>query len=104
MELVFRILDRDHLRAARAETDLLGAMKAHGLEGRVYSVYETLEFSRLGVTELPALELGGVVLIQGRELEPDRLDNLCRRMAEARREMDRRRSGAGSNTLEEGLA
>ncbi len=94
MNIIFRVLDRNHGRAQRAERELLTALKAHGLTGQVQVVYETLEFSRLGLTELPGLDLNGLVLCQGRELEPDFVDDLCRRLARAKRELKYRNEKA----------
>jgi len=83
LRIVFRILDTDYQRAQRAETRLLSCLKTHRIEGRVGQVFEELEFSRLGLADLPALELNGIVLCQGQDLTKEFLDDVCDRLSRA---------------------
>lgn len=86
-EIVFRILDRDTERSQHAEQCLLAAMKSHGINGKVYQVFEILEFSRMNITRLPALELNGVLLHQGIEINEEAADDVCSRLAGAIKKM-----------------
>lgn len=88
MQIVFRILDRDHQRAEAAERGLREAMKAHRIAGDAYQVAELLEFSRIGLKSTPALELNGLVISQGEPLTIVLLDDVCRRLAKALKRMD----------------
>ncbi|MBI4763653.1 MAG: hypothetical protein HY787_03495 [Deltaproteobacteria bacterium] len=92
MKIVFRIMDTDASRAQRAETLLYATMRTNGIEGRVGQVFEHLEFSRMGLKDLPALELNGFVLSQGRPLSEELLADICWRLAEARQKIDVRTS------------
>ena len=83
MRIVFRIFDTDPRRAQRAETLLYAQLRANGIAGQVYQVFEHLEFSRLGLKGLPALELNGLVLCQERPLTEELLADLCLRLAKA---------------------
>ena len=87
MRIVFRILDTDPRRAQRAETLLYANMKANGITGQVHQVFEHLEFSRMGLKGLPALELNGIVLCQERPLTEELLADLCLRLAKAQQKM-----------------
>ena len=88
MQIVFRILDTDSRRAQRAETLLYANLRANGITGQVHQVFEHLEFSRLGLKGLPALELNGLVLCQERPLTEELLADLCQRMAKAQKIME----------------
>jgi hypothetical protein len=92
VRIVFRIFDTDPGRAQRAETLLYAQLRANGIAGRVHQVFETLEFSRLELKGLPALELNGLVLCQERPLTEDFLADLCLRLAEALQEMECRKN------------
>ena len=83
MEIVFRILDRDFKRSQRAEQHLLAGMKKYGITGKVFQVFEILEFSRMGLTQLPALEMNGVLLHQGIVLDEVLADDVCSRLSMA---------------------
>jgi hypothetical protein len=88
MRIVFRILDTDPVRAQRAETLLYAHLRANGIAGQVHQVFETLEFSRLGLKGLPALELNGLVLCQEKPLTEELLADLCLRLAKAQQKME----------------
>ena len=90
MEIIFRILDRDPERSKRAEQYLLTGMKKHGIAGKVYQVFEILEFSRMGLTQLPALELNGVVIHQGDILDEALANDVCSRLSLALEKMKNR--------------
>lgn len=87
MEIVFRILDRDSKRSGRAEQHLLAAMKKHGISGKVYQVFEILEFSRMGLAQWPALEMNGVLLHQGVEIDEALSEDVCMRLSMALEKM-----------------
>ena len=89
--VIFRILETDAGKAQQAEAWLYESMKANEIEGRVYLVFELLEFSRMGLTCLPALELNGVVLSQGSPLNQETLEHICRRLAFAQKEIEGRK-------------
>jgi hypothetical protein len=88
MRIVFRIFDTDSGRAQLAETLLYANMRANGIAGQVHQVFETLEFSRLGLKGLPALELNGIVLCQERPLTEEFLADLCLRLTKAQQKME----------------
>jgi hypothetical protein len=88
MRIIFRIFDTDPRRAQRAETLLYAHLRANGIAGQVHQVFETLEFSRLGLKGLPALELNGLVLCQERPLTEELLADLCVKVAKARQKME----------------
>lgn len=87
MDIVFRILDRDYERSQRAEQYLLTGMKKHDITGTVYQVFEILEFSRMSLTQLPALELNGVVIHQGDILDEVLANDVCSRLSMALQKM-----------------
>ena len=61
MHLIFRILDLDVPRQKKAEINLQGLARVHGINADIYLVHDFLELGRLGVVDkLPALELNGV--------------------------------------------
>jgi hypothetical protein len=97
MRIVFRILDTDPGRAQRAETLLYAHLRANGISGQVHQVFETLEFSRLGLKGLPALELNGIVLCQERPLTEEFLSDLCLRVAKAQQKMEDKKVTDGNS-------
>lgn len=87
MEIIFRIFDTDYERAQKVESFLSSGLKARGIKGKVHLAFEYLEFSRMGLKSIPALEMNGVVLFQGRDLSSGLLDNVLKRLADAQRRM-----------------
>ena len=78
MHLIFRILDLDVPRQKRAEINLQGLVRTHGLDADIYLVHDFLELGRLGVADkLPALELNGIIISSRRELTEDLLEDIC---------------------------
>jgi hypothetical protein len=97
MSVVFRILDNDPERARKTERALRTAMTAHGIEGQVCQVMEYLEFARIGLRRLPALEIGGKLLFEGRELSSGLLNSFCWEMAAALQTLEKRKKEAAVN-------
>jgi hypothetical protein len=102
MTMVFRIMDNDPERGRKAERDLRAAMKTYGVEGQVCHVLETLEFARIGLRNLPALEVGGKLFFQGQALSPPLLDGFCRTMTTARQAIENRGKETSANQPRKG--
>ena len=90
MRLRFRVLDANQTRAQKIQAGLCSSLRAHGIEADVCQVFEHLELSRAGLVKTPALEMNGVVIEQGRDLTPDLLDDICRRLVRARTKLGTR--------------
>jgi hypothetical protein len=99
MRIIIRIFDTDPRRAQRAETLLYANMRANGITGQVHQVFEPLEFSRLGLKGLPALELNGMVLCQERPLTEELLADLCLRLVKAQKKMEGKKTTETDNNL-----
>ncbi|NQU63049.1 MAG: hypothetical protein HQ517_02020 [SAR324 cluster bacterium] len=99
MHITFRILDRDFQRAEKAESVLRRCMKAHRIIGDAFQVHELLEFSRIGVTALPALELNGFVLHQGKTLNAELLNDVCFRLVRAQQHMALKKNSSEKNDV-----
>lgn len=89
MQIVFRIFDKDVNRAQWTESILHESMKANKIEGRVCQVCCLQEFGRQGVKKLPALELNGIMVSQGKPLTESILAETCSRLAYALQKMGR---------------
>lgn len=81
MKIIFRIFDTDSRRAQRTETLLYAHLRAQGIAGRIHQVLDFLEFSRMGIKGLPALELNGMLLCQEQSLSEELLADLCSRLS-----------------------
>ena len=93
MQIVFRIFDKDENRAQLTESILYESMKANKIEGKVSQVCCLQEFGRQGVKQLPALELNGMILSQGKHLTKAILTDTCDRLAYALQKMGKTAEG-----------
>ena len=93
MQIVFRIFDKDENRAQLTESILYESMKANKIEGKVSQVCCLQEFGRQGVKQLPALELNGMMLSQGKPLTKAILADTCDRLAYALQKMGKTAEG-----------
>ncbi len=87
VQIVFRIFDKDTNRAQWTESILYESMKANKIEGKVSQVCCLQEFGRQGVKQLPALELNGMMLSQGKPLTEATMAETCTRLAYALQKM-----------------
>jgi len=88
LKVIFRIFDTDYERAQKAERFLFSGLKARGIKGKVHLAFEYLEFSRIGLKGVPALELNGIVLFENCHLSNELLDDVLKRLANAKRKLD----------------
>ena len=63
---------------------LLWSIRTHRIDAKVYQVLEHLEIGRTGIKRMPALELNGSILFQGTPLSEMLLDDVCKRLANAK--------------------
>lgn len=84
--MIFRIFDTDYELAQKVERFLFSGLKARGIKGKVYLAFEYLEFSRMKLKGVPALELNGTVLFQNQHLTRELLNDVLNEIKKRRKE------------------